>query len=122
VARSSDSRSRLRRLNRRQRKKAHLGEFVEMVFDLRVQFQPTLDEAGYDLLWSALVDQIEAHRLHFCGIWGGADDNRLQGMIGGVHHSPSNDDRNAIEQWLQARPEVISASAGPLVDGWYGWG
>ena len=41
----------LRRLNRRQRKKLRVGEFQELVFEVRVQFRQPMDDAAHDAFW-----------------------------------------------------------------------
>ena len=41
------SAGRLRRLNRRQRKKLRLGEFQELVFEIRVHFHQPLDDTAH---------------------------------------------------------------------------
>jgi hypothetical protein len=35
--------------------------------------------------------------------------------------SPTEQDRQAVLTWLQQHPIVATASAGELVDGWYGY-
>jgi uncharacterized protein YggL (DUF469 family) len=36
--------------------------------------------------------------------------------------SPSDDDRQAVLDWLKKRPELAHAEVGQFVDGWYEWG
>jgi len=54
------SAGRLRRLNRQQRKKLPVGEFQDLVFEVRMTFRRPLDEPAHAVLVDALTDLIEA--------------------------------------------------------------
>lgn len=106
---------RLRRLNARQRKKLHAGEFQQFIFEVRAAFKA---DDGSDALLDGLIDMIEARDLFFggsigCGV--------LDGVVSARQGSPSEEDRQAVQQWLQQRPEVSQVTVGELADAWYGW-
>lgn len=112
----------LRRLNRRQRKKHRVGEFRELVFEVRAKFHQALDETAYDSFIDAFIGMIESRRLAVGGMGGRLPLVETDGMVSAAcRGSPSDDDRRAVAGWLRQRAEVASAKAGDLVDGWYGW-
>lgn len=122
MAKQPTSAGRIRQLNQRQRKKLHLGEFQQLIFSVHAQFQPPLDESAYMALWTEFIDFIESRNLWIGGLGGDLPLAETEGIIqASDRESPSEEDRQAVVTWLQARPEVSSASAEELVDGWYGW-
>jgi hypothetical protein len=109
-------------MNARQRKKLHLGEFQERIFQVRIKFHEALDDAAYDLFLDDFIDFIESRTLEVWGLGGTLPLTETEGMIQAESRgSPSKEDREAVETWLRARAEVSLAAAGELVDGWYGW-
>lgn len=112
----------LKRLNRRQRKKLRVGEFQELVFEVRMAFRQPLDEPAYDDLLDAFIDLIESRRLAVGGLGGRLPLVETDGIVSAWGRgSPTGEDRQAVLQWLQNRPEVARAEVGEFVDGWYGW-
>jgi uncharacterized protein len=57
----------IRRLNRRQRKKLHLGEFQEMGFSVSWGFRPVLDEQTSDGFFYRFISMIESRGLCCAG-------------------------------------------------------
>lgn len=107
--------------NRRQRKKLHLGEFQELIFEARVRFVSPLEEADYDRFIDAFIDFIESRRLLVCGMGGRLPLSQTEGMIGVPGRgSPTEEDRQAVVAWLRTQPEVAEATAGEFEDAWYG--
>ncbi|CAM4222864.1 YggL family protein [Kerstersia similis] len=106
---------RLRRLNARQRKKLHVGEFQQFIFEVRASFSANDDS---DALLDALIEMIESRDLFFGGSVG---RGVLDGMVSACAGSPSEDDRQAVLQWLQQRGDVTQVTVGELADAWYGW-
>jgi uncharacterized protein YggL (DUF469 family) len=111
----------LARLNRRQRKKVRVGEFQELVFEIRVSFRQPTEDALLDTFLDDFIGLIESRGLAFGG---GVNGSSLEGS--GVvsawgRGSPTDEDRQAVLHWLQQRPEVETADVGAFVDGWYGW-
>lgn len=116
------STGRLHHLNRRQRKKLRLGEFQELIFEVRMAFKAPLDDANYEPFLDAFIDFIEMRRLAVGGLGGRLPLSETDGMISAWERgSPSDEDRQAVLAWLQARSEVAQAEVGEFVDGWYGW-
>ena len=118
------SAGRLRRLNRRQRKKLHLGQFQEMIFEFSVRFEAPLGQAAHDAFVGALFDWLDARGMYAAGLGGTAGEPlaAAEGMAARWGRASATDaDRDALTQWLRARPEVGEAHAEPLMDGWYGW-
>jgi uncharacterized protein len=122
MEKQATSKKRIRRLNQRQRKKLRLGEFQELIFLVRIQFQHPLDEIADGVFLSDFIDFIESRKLLIGGMGGTSPQVETDGIIQASRGSPSEDDRYAVVAWLCARSEVATASAGDLVDGWYGWG
>lgn len=122
MAKLPTSNGRIRQLNQRQRKKLHLGEFQELIFSVHAQFSPPLDESACIALWTEFINFIESRNLWVGGLGGDLPLVETEGVIqANGRGSPSEEDRQAVVAWLRARPEVTSASADDLVDGWYGW-
>jgi len=112
----------VRRLNQRQRKKLRVAEFTEHVFDVEIRFAQALDGAPYDRLIDALFGFLEQR-----GLLGGAFGGRMpltetSGVITTIERgSPTEEDREAVGQWLRARPEVAEVRVLELTDGWHGY-
>lgn len=116
------STGRLKRLNRRQRKKLLVGEFQELVFEVRLAFKAPLDESAYDTLIDAFIDMTESRHLIIGGFGGSLPLTEMDGLVSKVGPgSVSEADRAAVREWLEQRPEASKVELGELVDGWYGW-
>jgi len=111
----------IRRLNTRQRKKLCVAEFQELAFEMALEFKAAMDDAAYETFIHAFIDYAESRGLLLSAFGGRLPFVKTDGLISAERGSCSEEDRNAIATWLQAREEVASASAGPLRDGWYGW-
>ncbi|MBM7059955.1 YggL family protein [Pseudomonas sp. UL073] len=114
------SEERLRRMKPRLRKKLYLGEFQEYAFELKATFKNALDEQALDDFLDAYIDVVEARQLCFIG---GFDPEWLDGTLVADkrYSSPSDEDRKAIADWLQARAEIASVETSELFDAHYGW-
>lgn len=112
----------IRRLNQRQRKKLRVAEFTEHVFDVEIRFAQALDGAPYDRFIDDLFGFLEQR-----GLLGGAFGGRMpltetSGVITTIERgSPSEEDREAVGQWLRARSEVADVRVLELTDGWHGY-
>ena len=96
--------------SRRLRKKLHVDEFREDGFHVRLVLRAS-SAAAADRFWDDfLAEAIEAHGLTY----GGGE----QGFVAMARGSAVEADREAVRDWLAARPEVASAEVGPLVDAW----
>ena len=116
------STGKLNRLNRRQRKKLLVGEFQELVFDAQISFAKPLDEPAYDAFIDAFIDFVESRHLVIGGFGGSLPLSNMDGLVSKAGPgSAAEADRQAVQEWLQKRPEVSQVKLGELVDGWYGW-
>jgi len=115
------SRSCIRRLNTRQRKKLCVAEFKELAFELALVFKSPIDDAAYEQFINAFIDFAETRKLALSAFGGRLPIEKTDGLVTAQRGSTSEEDRTALSEWLQARAEIASATAGPLRDGWYGW-
>lgn len=112
----------LRCLNRRQRKKLRVGEFQELVFEVRMQFHQPMDGASHDAFLDGFIELTESRYLAVGGMGGQLPLLGTDGIVSALGRgSPTEANQQAVLEWLRHRPEVASAEVGDLVDGWYGW-
>lgn len=111
----------IRRLSTRQRKKLCVAEFQELAFELALVFKAPIDDHAYESFIHAFIDFTEARGLLLSAFGGRLPIEKTDGLVSAQRGSASDEDRSALVTWLQARPEIASASAGALLDGWYGW-
>ncbi len=122
MAKKSNSTSRVRRLNQRQRKKLHLAEFQEFVFDVKIKFRSPMDVDGLEPLLEDLFDFVESKGMLVAGMGGSFPVVETECYVQQAGRgSPSEEDRQTVTAWFKARPEVESAEAGDFVDGWHGY-
>lgn len=115
------SRSRISRLNSRQRKKHHVAEFQELGFTLLIRFHTAQPDAEFDQFLDAFIAVAEHHRLQVGGVGGRPPIEETNGFIVAERGSVSAAQRDALLVWLRARPEVRQAQASDWQDAWYGW-
>ena len=121
MKRDARSTARVRRLNQRQRKKLRVGEFTEYVFDVELTFSQPINDAAHSALIDDLFGFIEERGMIGGGFGGRFPLTETSGVITAIERgSPSEDDREAVAQWLRARPEVADVRVLALVDGWHG--
>lgn len=114
------AKTRIRRMNRRQRKKLRLQEFKELIFTVRAKFDRPLDEEAYDPLLDDFITFIESRDLAVGGMGGRLPIAETDGVIqASTRRSPTEEDRQVVVAWLRLRPEVVDASADDFVDGWH---
>lgn len=112
----------LARLNRRQRKKLRVGDFQELVFEIRIRFHQTMEEARLDTFLDDFIELIESRRLVVGGFGGTLPLLATDGIVSTFKRgSPTEEDRQAVLDWVRQRPEVAEVEAGEFIDGWYGW-
>lgn len=108
-----------RNRSRRQRKKMHLAEFQDLGFEINFELDPSASAEQTEQTWDDLLAELlKADRYLFGGsnnthkfsFW--IERRARQGRT-------DENDRTQVEAWLQARPEVVSLTIGPLRDGWY---
>ncbi len=112
----------LRHLNRRQRKKLHVGEFQELVFEVRIRFQQPMDDVAHDAFLDGFIALIESRHLAVGGMGGSLPLMETDGIVSAWGRgSPTESDRQAVVDWLRRHPAVASADSSDFMDGWYGW-
>jgi uncharacterized protein YggL (DUF469 family) len=122
MLRHPSSAQKLARLNRRQRKKLRVGEFQELVFEVRIRFRQPMRDAALDAFVDGFIDLIESRRLIVGGLGGRLPLLETTGIVSTRERgSPTEENRLAVLDWLLRRPDVAEAEAGGFVDGWYGW-
>lgn len=122
MAKKSNSKGRVRNLNQRQRKKLHLAEFQEFIFEVKVKFRSPMDVDALDAFVDKLFGYVEARGMLVAGMGGSLPVVETECFVQQAGRgSPSEEDRQAVTAWFQARPEVESAVAGDFVDGWHGY-
>jgi len=112
----------LARLNRRQRKKLRVGEFQERAFEVRIRLHQPIEEARLDTFLDDFIELIESRSLVVGGFSGTLPLLATDGIVSTLKRgSPTEEDRQAVLDWVRQRPEVADAEVGEFVDGWYGW-
>jgi uncharacterized protein YggL (DUF469 family) len=102
-----------RHRTRRLRKKLRVGEFTQLGFEVSFSLRNGLTEDDRDRFWDAFIlELIEPNGLAY----GGGTNGFVSGW---GRESASEPQRELVRRWLAARPEVVSAEAGSLVDAWH---
>ncbi|SFN05934.1 hypothetical protein SAMN05660284_00432 [Formivibrio citricus] len=114
-----NSKTRLHRLNTRQRKKYHLGEFRETGFHAAVRFQHALSDIELSQWLDDLVTWIEANGLMIGGFGGSTGLEETSGYVVCETGSATDAHREAFAAWSKTHPLVASAECEPLSDAWY---
>jgi hypothetical protein len=104
-------------MRKRLRKKLHKGEFQEMGFEIRFRMSNDLDEAAFDALIDAFIEQaIEANGLMF----GGGGQREWKGFVTLERRgSATEEHRQLVQRWLENQPQILEHQVGPLMDAWY---
>jgi len=108
-------------MNKRLRKKKHLGEFRQMGFSAECRLRSGLSSAEFDQFTNEFIAQaIEANRLVFGG--GGSANHGWSGVVcrDASHDSTTDGDKAAVHNWLELRPEVGSFRLSDFWDVWHG--
>jgi uncharacterized protein YggL (DUF469 family) len=121
MKRDPRSTGRMRRLNARQRKKLRVGEFKEHCFDIELVFHSPMRGEPYHDFINDFFGFLEQRKLLGGGFGGKEPFSETEGVIANIERgSPSEEDREAVVQWLRARPEVVDARAKDFKDAWHG--
>jgi uncharacterized protein YggL (DUF469 family) len=114
-------RNAVRRYNKRQMKKKHLGEFQELGFMVEAQMPAAMDEQGRNaFLYRFIRDAVEANGLAFGG--GMGDDFSGFVVSAKAYGKVEESARALVQGWLEQQGELKNVVVGPLRDAWYGWG
>lgn len=106
-------------MKRRLRKKLRKGEFQELGFEVGYACSEGLTDDACDAVFDRFIlEAIEGNDLAF----GGGGPRRVDGFVTvWGRGSVTEAQREAVERWLAASPEVKRFEIGPPVDAWYGW-
>jgi uncharacterized protein YggL (DUF469 family) len=110
-------------MNKRIRKKKHLGEFDYRGFEITCTFVSPIDP---EILMDQFIEFVELHDL---GIGGGGDQNSMGFFVtkhipgrrkpnGKRHYKHAHcdqRDQEILKEWLSRRPEILSVSIGRLI-------
>ena len=119
--RNPHSRQRLKQMSPRLRKKLRVGEFAELGFTLEATLAEGLEIAAEDALLDAWLTQVDSHHVSFGGSFTGGKPSILTGMVFPVGANKVSEDlRQELVHWLNARSEVAKLAVGELTDVWYG--
>jgi uncharacterized protein YggL (DUF469 family) len=108
-------------MNKRLRKKKHLGEFRQLGFSAECRLRSGLSGAAFDQFTDEFIAQaIEANRLVFGG--GGSPNRGWSGVVcrDDSHESATDGDKAAVHNWLERRTEVESFRLSDFWDVWHG--
>jgi len=101
-------------MNKRIRKKRHLGEFKEYMFEFSLKLRPELTEPELEAWWDDLIDIVEDLKL---GIFGGGNHEQEFSCIRGKGRAPITlEDRDALGRCLSQDSRVVSYQLGDLED------
>lgn len=101
-----------------------MGDFHELVFEVRIRFRSPLEEGSYNAFLDEFVALIESRHLAVGALGGRMPLMETEGIVfAWGRGSPTDEDRQqAVVDWLRQHPEGAAAEAGEFVDAWYGWG
>lgn len=100
--------------SRRLRKKMRVDEFQEMGFNFTATPKESLNDEQADALIDALIGEVISPRGLEFGGWVGGGFVCKSGP-----GSATDEDREAVVNWLRQRPEIQTAEVEPLVDAWH---
>ena len=99
--------------SRRLRKKLHLAEFTELGFQFEVDLKGDLSQQDEEALADRFLSEIVEPSGLLLGGW------VTSGYIAKFHHSSATEeDREAIRQWLAQQTIVDAVRVGELIDAW----
>lgn len=100
--------------SRRLRKKLCVDEFQELGFELNLDLKDDLSVEEIDTFLDQFILQaLEANGLDYVG----GEDFGLVCLA--ERGSVSEEQRAAVESWLEGRSELSKVEVSPLVDAWY---
>lgn len=114
VIRKYLSNARSKRRSRRLRKKLHIGEFIELGFEFKVDFKTKLSLSAEEALVDRFLSEVIEPGSLTLGGW------IHVGFVARIgRRSASELDRDSVRSWLLARPEISAVRVGPLIDAWH---
>ncbi len=116
-------------MNRRLRKKKHLGEFNYRGFEVVCEFFPLLSEGEVDDFLDDFIEFVEANDL---GCGGSCSSSRMEQFItkyvptrrksnGKMHYKNehcTDSDREKVKAWIESKVALKTIVVHPLVGAW----
>lgn len=100
----------LGRLNRRQRKKLRVGEFRELVFEIRLRFAAPIDGTSYDDFLDRVFAFVESRKLLIGGLGGQLPLLETTAVVSARgFDSLAVADCDALLNWLNEQGEIVNA-------------
>lgn len=117
-------------MNRRIRKKLHLGEFNHKGFEITCKFDPHFVDDKHAEFLDSYISFIESINL---GTGGGANANDMgqfvtkhipcrrksNGKIHYKHESCTDEDREKVKTWFESKSFINDVVVGSLVGAWH---
>jgi len=108
--------TKLKRYNRRQRKKLHLGEFRQIGFNISAKFKSGNDDAEFKRIYAEFIDHaIEKNGLLLMGCWEG-ETCECWAWPSGKSQIATEAQRRAVRDWLHSQPYFSEIEVGTLTD------
>ena len=105
-------------MNKRLRKKKHLGEFKEIGFDFKLSFTPIYDDEKHFEMIDHIFWLIEQHGFSATGTCGTGE---IDGCMSVRSYRINSDEmKSKLFDTLLALPGVLSVEFGSNCDAWYG--
>jgi uncharacterized protein YggL (DUF469 family) len=104
-------------MNRRQRKKRHLGEFIELGFEVRCQYIEPIASDNIDREWDHFIGVIEGLGLSSGGFFGSTG---IDVTIHRQRGTTTEADKLEIEKYFATKVKPETYSSSEFFDLWYG--
>ena len=103
------------KLERRLRKKHHLGEFTEYGFEVSINPVTNLSEKDFYKFIDDFIDVIETNKLL---LGGGGNSQNYSGFVTSSqkYQSPTELQKNSIKNWLENCQTVSICEIGDFID------
>lgn len=105
-------------MKKRLRKKLHLGEFLELGFEIIWRFRPGVDldtVSGFFDAYFGFTADLDLH------IAGSANSYVNNSFISPWRGSATQEHRRRVMAWLESRPEIDRFHVGDMEDVWRDW-
>lgn len=103
-------------MNRRQRKKWRVGEYLELGFTVRFMAPAMDDDERGDAFADAFLAELERANLAYVGSGGPMWEGHVTSAI--PRQSVGAAERDALHGWLKASGDVTDLSVGELAGAW----
>ncbi len=107
-------------MKKRLRKKLYKGEFKELGFNVSFTYDAATTDDGYALL-DEFIDYALSQGLCVGGYFGEDGCKASLFVVSAKRGSVTEDQRQAVEAWLNGTGKITSLEVGQLRDAWYGF-